>query len=122
MEKVVVQGNVSFNDKPIDYGMIRFYPTEGTLGPVSGAQIHQGRYEASGKGGIPVGTHRVEIQGFRAGQSAVAPEGSSLAAIPGGLEGPAEQYLPEEYNRQTTLTVVVKSSRKPITHDFHLKP
>lgn len=110
LDKVVVRGMVTLDGQPIPNGEVRFIPTNGTKGPVSGGPIKDGAYMAQGRGGVPVGEHRVEIKAFRAagkpGQS-ISPEG-----------GPAEQYLDRRFNEQTTLTAKIDASTE--TQDFQL--
>jgi hypothetical protein len=97
VEKVVITGTVTYDGTPIPNGEVRFYPIEGTKGAVSGGPIRDGAYTAQGKGGVPVGKHRVEIQGFRAAKGSESlPEGGS-----------AEQYLPAQFNENSTLTAEV---------------
>lgn len=119
---MVVTGSVSYAGKPLDNGEIRFYPLEGTVGPMSGAPIHAGRYEATSKGGVPVGKHRVIIEGYRTNPGSVKANDPKFAAIPGGLVGPREQYLPQKYNTQSALVVAIESNSHAATQDFQLEP
>ncbi|QDS98818.1 hypothetical protein [Adhaeretor mobilis] len=107
--KVVVEGLITLDGEPIPNGEIRFYPSGDTHGPVSGAPIKDGKYVAKGKGGVPIGTHHVDIRAFRADKNAAAdPEG-----------GPAEQYLPAKFNTETSLTATIEPSTTSL--DFPLK-
>lgn len=110
LDKVVVRGTVSLDGQPIPNGELRFIPTGDTQGPISGGPIKDGAYVAQGRGGVPIGEHRVEIRAYRAagrpGQP-ISPEG-----------GPAEQYLDKRYNDQTTLTAKIDGSTE--TQDFQL--
>ena len=110
LDKVVVRGTVTLDGQPIPNGELRFIPTNGTKGPVSGGPIKDGAYVAQGRGGVPVGEHRVEIKAYRPatkpGQP-VSPEG-----------GPAEQYLDKRFNEQTMLTAKIDASTE--TQDFQL--
>jgi hypothetical protein len=110
LDKVVVRGTVTLDGQPIPNGELRFIPTNGTKGSISGGPIKDGAYVAQGRGGVPVGEHRVEIKAYRSstkpGQP-VSPEG-----------GPAEQYLDKRYNEQTTLTAKIDASTE--TRDFQL--
>jgi hypothetical protein len=116
LDKVVVSGQVAYRGEPVNNGEILFYPSGDTKGPVSGASIKDGHYEAVGKGGVPVGTHRVVVRGFRAAaRSAKAAATAAKIGIEGGVR---EQYLPAKYNDQTTLEVTVNSDQ--VTHDFQL--
>ena len=93
LDRVTVSGKVSYRGKPVPDGMIAFVPIKDTRGPTSSAIIKDGDYQVVAAGGVPLGTHRVEIQAFR--PLAKRPE------RPQGLlrhEG-REQYLPEKYNR-----------------------
>ena len=109
-DKVVVRGVVTLDGEPIPNGELRFIPTNGTKGPISGGPIKDGAYVAQGRGGVPVGEHRVEIKAYRPatkpGQP-ISPEG-----------GPAEQYLDKRFNEQTTLTAKIEASTE--TQDFQL--
>ena len=69
LERAVVTGSATYRGEPIANGEIRFVPTEGTQGPISGGAITEGVYTADGLGGVPVGTYRVEIRAFPHTQS-----------------------------------------------------
>lgn len=116
LERVIVCGEATYQGKPIEDGVIRFVPLEGTKGPVSGAMIEGGRYEANIRGGVPVGKHRVEIQAFRKAPSR-----------PGNIRSPqfdaAEtkvQYLPAKYNGRSELKVTVGGKGEQ-TENFQLQ-
>lgn len=110
-EKVIVQGSVTFAGKPVANGEVLFYPIDGTPGSVAGGPIKEGQYTAKGRGGVPVGKHRVEIRGYRPPSR----PGGADTAIEGG---PAEQYLPDIYNAYSELTCEVDASNA--TQDFDL--
>ncbi|NOY41117.1 MAG: hypothetical protein GXP26_04685 [Planctomycetes bacterium] len=116
LEKVVVTGKVSYQGKPVQDGMLRFVPIEGTKGPVSGAIIKDGTYTAKAIGGVPLGKLRVEIRGFRKHDGVPQGEGPDVAVRPGGRE----QYLPKKYNHQSELTVTIDSTGQQ-TRDFELQ-
>lgn len=107
LEKIPVSGRVLFDGQPVPNGEIRFFPIDGTVGPVSGAPILDGAYVADSRGGVPAGKHRVEIRGYRAANRQL----SGDAAVEGG---PAEQYLPARFNSQSELTANVDDD-----HDEH---
>ena len=112
LQKTVVRGAVSYNGELVPNGEIRFYPIEGTAGSVSGGPIKDGQYVASSRGGVPVGTHRVEISGYRA----------STKALDGDLAvegGPAVPYIPAKFNSQSELRAEIERSTK--TLDFNLE-
>ena len=108
LQKVVISGTVTLDGNPIVDGNVRFYPIEGTKGAVSGGPIHDGVYTAHGKGGVPVGRHRVEIQAYRPAKG--QPSSSEGALI--------EQYLPARFNENSTLTAEVSPESEKL--DFAL--
>ena len=111
LQKVPLTGGVTFDGDPIPNGEVLFYPIEGTQGSVSGGPIKDGRYFAQGRGGVPLGVHRVEIRAFRAPTKAY----TGAVAVEGG---PAEQYLPPKFNIDSSLRAEVESSTSTI--DFNL--
>lgn len=111
LPKAPLTGVVTLDGNPIPNGEILFYPLEGTRGSVSGGAIKDGKYIADGRGGVPLGTHKVEIRAFRTPKNP-----SSAAALEGG---PAEQYLPRKFNIDSELKAEVDSSSE--TLDFDLK-
>jgi hypothetical protein len=115
IQRAIVSGKVSYRGQPIAKGSIRFVPVKGTQGPQAGAEIKDGVYRVDASGGVPVGTLKVEVQAFR--QMATHPNGSSpLRGHGGGLQ----QYLPDQYNRQSSLEVHVEGTGEQ-TRDFDLK-
>jgi hypothetical protein len=110
LDKVVVRGAVTLDGQPIPNGELRFIPINGTKGSISGGPIKDGAYVAQGRGGVPVGDHRVEIKAFRPATKRGQP------SEPEG--GPAEQYLDKRYNEQSTLTAKIDASTE--TQDFQL--
>jgi hypothetical protein len=116
IERVIISGTVSFQDKPVPDGMIAFVPVKATKGPTSSAIIKGGRYKVDAIGGVPLGTHRVEIQAFRPLSANRRPN-----RLP-HLEDrePREQYLPDKFNRQSTLEVTIEAKGEPIKN-FNLK-
>jgi hypothetical protein len=115
LEKVVVHGEVTYDGQPVANGQIYFIPAKGTKGPVSGAPIKDGKYVAEAKGGVPVGTHQVKIEGYRSRGGGA--EGDLLSDRGSGAP---EQYLPDRYNQKTTLQVSIDGSESSATQDFKL--
>ncbi len=114
LPRAAVSGKVSYQGKPVPEGMITFVPIKGAKGPTANALIREGVYEVIAAGGVPVGTHRVEVQAFR--------PLNKRSNRPGFLEDmePREQYLPSQYNRQSTLEITVEDKGKQ-TRDFDLE-
>ena len=111
---MIVSGKVWYHGQPVPDGLIVFVPAKGTKGPTASATIKDGDYKVVAAGGVPTGTHGVEIQAYR-----------SVAAFPNRppsmQDMPAkQQYLPEQYNRESPLEVSIDGEEKQ-TRDFDLK-
>ncbi len=115
-ERVPVSGKVTFQGQPVKLGEMRFFPIEGTIASMTGAQIKDGLYEVAHRGGVQVGTHKVEILAFEI--KADKPS-SGEEKVYGG---PARrQYLPEKYHKKTELKLTIESGSGHVTHDFELE-
>ena len=118
LERVVVSGAVTYQGKPIPVGMIRFVPPPTSAAPASGSQIIDGRYSANIRGGVPVGTYKVNIEAY-----STAPNNTSTPSQPTPPGLPAvvnKQYLPAKYNANTTLEITIQPGSGEITKDFDL--
>lgn len=111
IHRTIVIGKVTFDGKPIKNGQILFVPMSGTAGPISVARIQNGSYEATARGGVPVGQHRVQVEAYRAAAPSSDPDSGVGRA----------QYLPNKYNHASNLTVEIVSGT-PLIKDFHLEP
>lgn len=122
-ERVPVSGQVSYGGLPIEDGKIRFVPIEGTEGPATLALIEQGKYTADHNGGVPVGTHRVEVEAYRP-QEGAQPVTEEMARDFADLEVgqvPQEQFLPGDYSGETSsLRLTIESGSDAMTKDFTL--
>ncbi len=108
--RAVVYGSASYQGEPIKLGTIRFQPEPNSPVPPSGGYIVDGRYEITHHGGVPVGTHRVEVEGLRP---------KNIGTDVDLPNPPQEQYLPEKYNRKSDLTLVVTGDGK--RQEFNLE-
>ncbi len=117
VEYVVVSGHVSWQGKPISRGTIRFVPRGETKGPTSAAEIVDGKYEVTARGGVPIGEHRVEIVAV-SGDRSMAEENSS-PADDGAMR--SVQYIPPKYNKQSDLKATIESGKKRMSLDYDLK-
>ena len=113
-ERVLVSGEITYDGKHVEIGQIRFIPIGSTVGPITISSIKNGQYDTQNSSGVPVGSHRVEITGFDSQEYANAPRG------PGNL--PITQLLPEKYNRQSVLEVILKSGESNAVENFKLVP
>lgn len=106
-----VEGLVTFDGKPVEDGAITFEPADG-VGPAAGGTIKNGKYRLAGEGGVVPGAKIVRIIASRK-------TGRKVEAMPGGpLADEVEQFIPVEYNRQSTLTVEIPAGT--VTKDFEL--
>lgn len=107
--KAITTGNVTYQGEPVEDGMIRFIPV---TGPPVQTQIVNGTYLVDYKGGVALGTARVEIDGFRG-------TGNVVAVSPEQTQPETEQFIPRKYNEESTLSVEITRD-DPNTHDFLL--
>ncbi|MBN2290946.1 MAG: hypothetical protein JXM70_00890 [Pirellulales bacterium] len=113
LERAIVTGRVTYRGEAVANGEIRFVPTKGTQGPISGGSIAAGEYVADGLGGVPVGMYRVEIRAFRIPKpEKLDPMGDDFA--------PRKQYLPEKYNVKTELEMTIAPGSGKIVQNFDL--
>jgi hypothetical protein len=61
----IVQGKVTCGDAPVEGGTVRFVPVEGTHGPMTFGIIDHGNYRVETHDGVPLGTHRVEVDAWK---------------------------------------------------------
>src|SRR6185295_6699697 len=98
IERAIVYGTVKFGGKPMQTGTILFVPTEGTKTPPGAAQIIDGKYRVEARGGVPVGTHKIEIEAYRPlpPNSPIAIEAARIQKEHPNLDFPPtrEQYVP----------------------------
>ena len=108
-----VRGTVSFNDRPIKKGVIKFTSTEGPL-IHEGAVITDGSFETR----VPPGKYKVEVNAQHV----------TGKRIQKGFDGNdeeillSEEMLPEYYNSNTELTEVVTSGENTITLRLKARP
>ena len=112
LDRVEVRGRVTYQGQPVDNGEIRFAPLDGTRGPVAGAPIAKGEYVVNHRGGVPLGGHRVEIEGYRKGGKS-----NSATEREGGIR---EQYLPAKYNVKSELAAQIAGSSAAQRIDYDL--
>jgi hypothetical protein len=110
-----VSGNVTFQGQPIEYGAIRFEPTDQAKGVEAGAVINQGKYTIGEELGLPPGSYKVWITA----QEPV-PEAPTEEAPGETPRVRARDRIPAQYNVQTTLVAEVPASGETKI-DFDLK-
>jgi hypothetical protein len=114
-ERVVVSGTVTYNGEPVSNGSIFFAPVPTCPAPASGTCIVNGQYKADAKGGVPVGTHTIQVEAYRKLTSQPDMDG------PTPTRGePREQYLPERFNVHSRDQITIPSGSRAITKNFEL--
>lgn len=106
-----VSGRVTYKGQPVSKGIIRFLIDDR---PTSMGQIEMGEYTIDQNGGVPVGSGKVEIEGFE-------DTTKLIHSSPTGVKTyEAKQILPPKYNTTSELTVeIVRGKNKK---DFDLQP
>jgi hypothetical protein len=97
--------------------MIRFVPDEETHAPMAGAPISDGKYSVDSHGGVPVGTHKIQIEAYRT--VGLKPGARVRPSVRG--DGVRQQYLSAKYNVNTTLDITIQPGAAKVTKDFDLK-
>ena len=110
MERVDVSGTVTYQGQPVQEGSITFDPQGG--GPVAGAQITGGKYQATGRGAVPVGNYIVRI-------SATVEDRENWVedAMP---YPPTKELLPRKYNHESDLQREIPSGARNLEMNFEL--
>ncbi len=136
-EKVIVEGDVTYDGNKVLNGDIRFIPTSASMGPTAGAEIIDGHFRLTNKGGVPVGTHRVALRAFIIdGIGSASGEGESGDLLAGPrvkkkkrekpsipiymVEG-RPQFLPPIYNKKSPLTVEITGKDNPQIENFNMR-
>jgi hypothetical protein len=109
-DRAEVTGQVLVNGQPLESGSISFSPTEGNDGPTAGGKITNGSYAIDSEKGVVPGKNRVAIRGMKKTGRQVTrytePEDEIV------------QFLPPEYNDQSTLVRDVEPGENAF--DFEL--
>jgi hypothetical protein len=117
-ERVLVSGTITYDGKPIPGGEIRFMPLATSAVPMAGAEIKDGKYRVDGYGGVPVGTHKIEIDAYRAdatGRKGNAPPSMMARGVQ------RFQYLPRRYNFDSQMRITIEPGSTEIIKNFDLK-
>jgi hypothetical protein len=94
--KVQVSGTVTWNDKPVKSGFIMFKPLDSQLAPEAGP-IKDGQFSFSARPGKnTIDIRASEERGFNAGMN----------------QPNIVQYLPKEFNIESTMTKEVSETEK----------
>jgi len=112
-ERVVVSGAITYRGRPVSVGSIRFVP-EGVSLPSAAANIVEGKYRADNKGGVPVGTHKIQIEGYDRGGPKSAAGGPPVSKARG------RQFVPSRYNTESQIQITIEPGSREITKNFDL--
>ena len=110
-----VQGVVSFQGKPVDYGAITFLPEDTQRGVSTGGKIEGGKYTIQQSQGLPPGAYQVMISSPDRGQQ------TKVEEMPGDVRILAAERIPKKYNLETTLKIDVPKERGAYQADFELQ-
>lgn len=108
----IVEGKVTYQNTPLPYGTIRFVPENNH--PVATGLIENGRYRIENKGGVPLGTSRIEIVATT--NMADVSEDDVLKQTPA-----PSLAIPDTFNKNSTLVETIPAGKPPWALDFHLK-
>jgi hypothetical protein len=111
--RAVVTGKVTYQGKPVTDGMIRFQIAGR---PSAMGKISDGTYLIDHHGGVPVGSGKVEIEGFEETGKVV------YVGANGMTQKEGKQVLPPKYNTKSELTVEVPAGGGVVRKDFDLAP
>jgi hypothetical protein len=118
-ERSLVSGTITYAGKPISAGTIRFVPLPTCPAPASAADIVDGQYKVNMHGGVPVGTHRIQIEAYRDVPGSPKPN-PSAAGPPWTRVGQQQQYLPKKYNTDSQLEIKIEPGSREIVKNFEL--
>mgnify|MGYP007073187936 FL=1 len=111
-----VEGTVTVDGTPVEYGFIEFLPMEGTSGPTAGAEIKDGAYRVPADKGVFEGEFRVKTRAMRASSTTI------YDPVTGEPQQGAEQFLPARYNQQSTLTAEIDGSQTQLEFELTTHP
>lgn len=109
--RIQVSGYVTWKGQSLDQGTIHLFPQEGPRSEASGAEIRNGKYTVTNKGGVLPGTYRVEFTANRKIPPVTSEDGSEIDF---------EQYLPESVNSKSEIMLVVPDNVRTLKQDFQL--
>jgi hypothetical protein len=103
-----VVGTVTLDGKPVDSGTVQFKPVDGQTS-TAGATIDKGKFSVV----VPIAKHRVEISATQ-----LASGGNAAAARHSDAGYATVELIPAKYNRNSELTMDVKSGRNERSFDL----
>jgi hypothetical protein len=110
-----IHGSVSYQGKPVDYGMIQFSPNDPQHSVNSAAMIEGGKYQIKVSQGLPPGSYQVMIS------SPDPSKQEKVEEMPGDARTFAVERIPPKYNLKTTLKLDVAKGRGSQEASFNLE-
>lgn len=107
LQRATVSGTVTLNGQPLREAVIRFVPTDGTLGPKTSATISEGQFSLNEEHGPVVGRHRIEIESTDNCGLAWDDEEAIQKLKQSGTRRIHVVRVPAIYNSRSTLTRTV---------------
>lgn len=118
-ERAAVSGQVTLDGQPLDKGIVRFVPIEGTLGQKLSASVESGRFQLPASKGPAIGTHRVEIESSDTGGLEMDDEDAISHLKSKGIRRIQVEQVPQRFNTHSVLKVAV-SGTAPNEFSFEL--
>jgi len=112
-QRYPLQGKVTFDGQPVDWGSISFLPKAGSEQRVSGGLIENGSYSVKEEEGANAGLHRIEVRWLKRTGKQYRDRDS------GEMVDERKEALPPKFHAQSTLTAEVSAEKT--TFDFDLK-
>lgn len=114
-ERAAVRGQVTFQGKPLETGLIKFLPDTPMIeGQVAGrpafANIKDGAYSIPADKGATVGPNRVEILSYRKTGKKTQMEDTMVEE--------EVQFLPERFNVESTLAAEIQAGENEKNFDL----
>jgi hypothetical protein len=118
-QRASLEGQVSFDGKPLEHGLIVLVPAGDMKGPTAGGALAGGKFRIDAAAGPVVGRYRVEIKATRKTGRMV--KARTVIANRTEIEE-TEQFIPSRYNTASELEVDIKPGRNKATFELTSPP
>lgn len=125
-EQIDVSGTASYMGRPIEDGAVMFVPkianpqdTSRGAQPARTAQIINGQYAATGRGGVAPGEYTLQVEAYTKNPAVSADAAQEGGDLPEAMIVKS-QVLPEKYNKSSDMTLTIESGSDPIEKNFEL--
>lgn len=111
-----LEGDVTFQGKPLDQGTIEFTAIGEGAAAHTGAVIENGRYSVPAHQGLPPGTYRVRISSLQEDPAGATPEAPGMP-----MQGAAqpEELIPQDYSGpESTQEITVSDDSTEFNFDI----